>query len=130
MSRRQPKLAPTLKVGYRIQDFFQFVEDEKDGKDIMEWWTGTAIEVSNGHNLKQGTRHYCKDRAVEVLWEDSNEEISAPVVEIKKSVFNSYVDHSWRMVFDVPWSNITLQSSCNAKEKRDVAKLTQDVEGW
>ena len=80
-------------------------------------------------NLKQGDRHHRKDRAVEVLWENGNEEISTSVVEIKKHVFNGHVEHSWCIVFDVPWSNMPLQSACDAKEKRDAAKLTQDIQG-
>ena len=67
----------------------------------MEWFTVTAIEVTNEHNLKQGTRHYRKDRTFEVLWEDNNEEISVSMIEIKKYVCNSHAENSWRMVFDV-----------------------------
>ena len=83
----------------------------------MQWCAGTVIKVSNGRNLKQGTRHCRKDKDVEFLCEGSNEEISTSAIEIKKYVFNSYVEHSWRVIFDVLWSNTPLQSTCDTKEK-------------
>ena len=61
--------------------------------------------MSNGHNLKQGARHCREGGTAKVQWDtndDSNEEIIVSVVEIKKSFFNSYFEHFWRMVFDVP----------------------------
>jgi hypothetical protein len=93
-----------LKYGDRIQYAFRYIDKDNDNKEIMEWSTGTVLEVSNGSNLYQGCRAYCKDGAVEVQWnanEENNKETSTSIIEIKTSVFNSYVEHSWCMLLNV-----------------------------
>ena len=43
---------------------------------------------------------------------DKGEEISSSIFTLKKTFFNSYVEHGWRLYFDVSWSNIPLQTAC------------------
>lgn len=41
------------------------------------------------------------------------------VVEIKKILFNDYVEHAWRLYLGVAWSKKTLKLACDAREKDD-----------
>ena len=50
-------------------------------------------------------------------------------MEIKKSVFNSYIEYSWHLLFDVEWSNKPLQDAWDARESRINAELTHNIEG-
>ena len=56
--------------------------------------------------------------------EANNEDVSVSIIEIKKSVFNSYVEHSQQLFFDIEWSNKLLQDAQNAKENRNDSELT------
>ena len=90
-------VAPVLKHGDRIQCAFRHIDEDENNKEIVEWSIGTVIEVSTGDNLYQGCRTHRKDGAVEVEWdanEANEEDISTSIIEIKKSVFNIYVEHS------------------------------------
>jgi len=55
-----------LKIRNRIQYAFRYVDDELNYKEVMEWYTSKVIQVSNGHNLKQSFRYYCKNGAIEI----------------------------------------------------------------
>ena len=103
-------------------DCDKYIDEDNENKEILEWSIGTVLEVSDGNNLFQGCRPYRKDGAVEVQWganEINNEDVSTSIVEVKKSVFNSYVEHSWRLFFDIEWSNKPLQDAWDAKENRN-----------
>ena len=55
------------------------------------------MEVINGNNLFLKCRLYYEDGTAEVQWdanEANNEDVSISIAEIKKSVFNSYAEHS------------------------------------
>ena len=115
MNLLQPKSAPTLTIGDSIQLSYDY-----------NWCAGTSIEVSNGHDFTQVTKYYRKNGAVKFAWDYNkvdNFEVPSSVVEINKSAFNSHVKNSWRMMYDVPWSNFPL---LKAKEKRNASELTQE----
>ena len=66
------------------------------------------LEVSNGDNLYQGCRPHRKDCAMEIELDankGNDEDIGTYIVKIKKSVFNTYAEHSWRLLFDFEWEN-------------------------
>ena len=79
---------------------------------MMEWGTRTITRVSDSANLRNtnatGPKFYRKGGAMEVEWfedEANGEEISYSIVEIKKTLFNSYVNIGWRLFFDAEWNN-------------------------
>jgi hypothetical protein len=91
-----------------------------------------VITISNGDNLFRGNRPYRKHGAVEVLWDandDMNEEASSSVVEIRKTSFNTYKEHAWRLYYNVAWNNIPLQSAWDEAERRGNEEMTQDFQG-
>ena len=93
----------------------------------MEWCAGKVVNLSNGKNLRQGASFYWKNGAAEVECDsnaDSSEEVSTSVVEIKKSLFNAYVENAWRLESCVAWINKPLQLACDTKEKDDNEEFT------
>ena len=86
-------------------------------------WTGTVTKVNDGTNLLNDKgRNYGKGKAAEVQWhadDDKGEEISFYVVQIKKSVFNCYVEFGKRMFFDGAWNNLALQDALDDEENND-----------
>ena len=129
MSKLQPSLAPILKLGNRIQYTFQFIDEENNNKEILEWYIGTVIKLSTGDSLYQGVKPYRKNAAVKVKWESNADyDSSTSIVEIKKSMFNVYVEHSWRLFFDVEWSNKLLQLAWERQEQRESSELIRDID--
>ena len=100
----------------------------------MEWCTGITTRVSDGANLRNksgsGPDFYRKGGAVEIEWcanEDRGEEISYSIVEIKKKLFNSYVESRQRLYFlFVEWNNILLQSKFDLENNDEEEDRSQD----
>ena len=104
---KQPKAASCLKIGDRIQHSFRYLDDETN-KEAMWRCAGKVITLSNGNNLRQGASFYRKNGSAEIECNsnaDVNEEVSASMVEIKKSLFIAYVKHKWKLDLGVARSN-------------------------
>ena len=117
MSLKQARYAPQLNVNEIIQHAFRCANDTEH-TCAMEWHTRTITKVSGGANLRNasssGPKFYRKGGAVEFEWcsnEDKGEEVSYSIVEIKKKLFNSYVESGQRLCFlFMQWNNKLLQS--------------------
>ena len=63
------------------------------------------MKVSDSANLVNNKgRYYGKDNAVKIQWHkdsDKREEISFLIIQIKKMLFNCYIEFDWHMYFDV-----------------------------
>ena len=98
----------------------------------MAWCAVKVSTLSNGKIFRQGVSFYRNNCAAEIDWDVNacvNEEVSASVVEINKSVYNAYIEHAWRLDLGVAWSNTQLQLACDIREKDDDEEFTQDNEG-
>ena len=98
MSLKQVRYAPQLNVNDIIQHAFKCVNDTEKTY-AMEQRTKAITKVSGGGNLRNasgsGPKFYRKGGAVEFEWctnEEKEEEVSYSIVEIKKTLFNSYVE--------------------------------------
>ena len=58
-----------------------------------------------------------------------NEEVTASLAEIKKILFNTNVEHAWRICLGVGWGNKALQLASDTREKDEDENFTQDNEG-
>ena len=122
MSLKQARYAPQLNVNEIIQHAFRY-ENDTEKTCAMEWHTRTITKVSGGANLRNtsssGPKLYHKVGAVRFEWcsnEDKGEEVSYSIVEIKKKLFNSYVESGWRLYFlYMQWNNKLLQSKFDFK---------------
>ena len=125
MKLLQPKSAPSLEVNMMIQYAFRYADDDTSDEH-MEWCTGKITRIGNGSNMRNnsgfGPKFYRKGGAAEIEWvadESKNEDVSYAIVKIDKKDFNTYVEHGWRLHFDVPWSNVPLQERICESSKED-----------
>ena len=114
MSKLQPIATPILKIGDRIQYAFRCVDKEDENKEIIERSIERMITISTEDNLYQGYKPYYEDCNAEVQQDANkanNKDTSASIIEIKKSVFNTYVEQSQYLLFDIEQSNKLLQDT-------------------
>ena len=105
MNLRQPNYAPDLVIRDIIQYLFGYLDNNNEDKETLKQSTSMITKISNRTNLLNDKgRYYHKDGAVEVQqYADDNKgkEISFLVIEIKKLVFNYYIEFEQRMFFNM-----------------------------
>ena len=113
--------------------YFRCADDEDETKEAYEWYTGTVNEVCNGSNFLNETGSYHrKVNAFETQWHadsDKGEQINFSIVNLKKTLFNSYVEYGWGLCFDSSWSNIPFQTVCQDEDNGNGKEIGPDNKG-
>ena len=91
---------------------------EEDEVESIEWCTYAITKISSVNNLLNticdDPKCHEKDGAVEAKVNDDankDEDATYSVIVIKITKFNKYVEHGWRLHFDVEWNNKMIQSN-------------------